>query len=58
MHNFFDPARIALLMFAILAPLAYCSAQNEQSAASLERACIEARGEWMGFCKFPKPAGS
>jgi hypothetical protein len=61
-------AGVALLIFAIFAPLSYCTVQRggPTSANDLHLACINAKGEWKkgdGWmdthrCEFPKAAQS
>jgi len=55
-------AGVALIVFAICAPLAYCTAQRggPTTAKDLHLACINARGEWKAegwgpyTCVYPK----
>lgn len=54
---------IALIIFAICAPISYCTVQRggPTSANDLQLACINAKGEWKSestfspyVCVFPK----
>lgn len=56
-------AGIALIVFAVCAPIAYCTAQRggPTSAKDLMLECIKAKGEWKSegtfapyTCVFPK----
>lgn len=65
-NGFLSYAGKALVIFALVSPLAYCESQraalrhqekiaNVNAEITLQKACIEGRGEWSnitGKCKF------
>ena len=45
----------ALIIFAFVAPLAWCQAQYDRDATALQLACIQAKREWIrGYCDLAK----
>ena len=38
-----------IAFLCIVAPLAYCTAQDKIATEATKRACIEARGQWAGW---------
>lgn len=56
MRNFSESVGFALVVLALIGPLAYCDIQQADSMASVMRACIEAKGQWEAKrCVFPGP---
>lgn len=64
MSDFGFMAGVACIIFALLFPLAYCTAKNggPVTPRDLELACINGRGEWKAegafsayTCHWPKP---
>lgn len=63
-EEFWDNFGKALIAFAIISPIAYCTTQAEgpTSRNALVKACIEQRGVWTApdswtgayYCKFPE----
>jgi hypothetical protein len=58
-------AGVALIVFAVIAPLSYCAVQRGMptSPNDLVLECIKARGQWKSkgwsepnYCEFPKAA--
>lgn len=66
-ESFGTLAGSALIIFAFVAPLAYCTVQRggPTTAADLHLACITAKGEWKSTswsdpytCVFPKQSAA
>jgi len=65
MSDFGLLAGVALIVFAVVAPLSYCTVQRDgpTSVNDLHLACINAKGEWKAdgwgpyVCHFPKATG-
>lgn len=62
----FKLACVALIALAVIGPISACEIRKNKERASLQKACIEARGDWEGRgelgrcalpgrCAFPKP---
>ena len=53
---------IALIVFALAAPLAWCTVHTENARFELQKACFEAKGDGSpaggGRCSWPSPGGS
>lgn len=46
MLTFARLAGIAMVVFAAVAPVAYCTVQETKEKMSIQKACLEAKGEW------------
>jgi hypothetical protein len=58
MNEFLGYIGMGVAVFALVGPLAYCEVKRRDANASIEKACIEARGEWTTgwghpYCKRP-----
>lgn len=55
--NFFGLAGVALVVFALTGPLAYCEIETTRSVSTLQMACLKDKGTWQGprwGCRFPE----